>query len=254
MTPAPADRTGTAPYPLGVLVGLASEAAIVRRYWPWARVAVTGAQADAGDALAADLARTCTCLLSFGTAGGLSADLRAGTSVVGRSVLSVGGGRVASDPALLEFLTTRLATLRPTVGDTVGVDRAAQTPADKAALAASGAAIVDMESHRLAAAAASADRPFAILRAVLDGPETAIPAFAATAIDAAGRPRIAPILTGLVRNPTELPALLRLGQASRRAHGALQEAARLLSVGGPSRWPQRTRSAKVSDSVSATGR
>jgi hypothetical protein len=58
----------------------------------------------------------------------------------------------------------------------VAVDRIVATPADKRALAAAtGAAIVDMESHALAAACGAEGTPWTVVRGVSDTPEETLP-------------------------------------------------------------------------------
>lgn len=210
---------------LGVLVGLASEAAIVRRHWPRATVGITGAEATQAADMASDLAKRCAVLISLGTAGGLRPGQRPGDLLIASAVIDPATAEShPTDPGLSARLHRALGDRGAVPVPLAGSDRAVADPVEKAALGRSGAAAVDMESHHLARAATAHGVPFAVLRVVLDGPTAAIPGFAATAIDKAGRPRLAPVLAGLVRQPASLPALLSLGRASKAAHGALDRA------------------------------
>jgi nucleoside phosphorylase len=107
-----------------------------------------------------------------------------------------------------------------------GSDALVLDPAAKAALGRrTGAAAVDMESHRLATVAAEAGLPCFVVRAVSDPAGRALPALAATALDAAGRPRIGAVLAGLARRPGDLAALIRAARDSRAALATLRGAA-----------------------------
>lgn len=107
-----------------------------------------------------------------------------------------------------------------------GSDAVLLSPAAKAALRKrTGAAAVDMESHRVAAAARVARVPVLAVRAVSDRAAGRLPALAAHALDPEGRPQLRAVLAGLVRRPWDLPALLAAGRDSRAALSALAVAA-----------------------------
>lgn len=92
-------------------------------------------------------------------------------------------------------------------------------------MAPEGALTVDMESHQVAAVATAAGVPVTVLRAVSDRCDQRIPAYLARAVTADGRPRLAPVVTGLVRAPASLGDLLVLGRSTRHALAALEAAA-----------------------------
>jgi hypothetical protein len=107
-----------------------------------------------------------------------------------------------------------------------GSDTLLLDPAAKAALRArTGAAAVDMESHRVTAIAAESRLPCFVVRAISDHSGRALPRLAATALDADGRPRLRAVAIGLLRRPADLPALLRAAHDSRLALTALGRAA-----------------------------
>jgi nucleoside phosphorylase len=116
------------------------------------------------------------------------------------------------------------ATAIPAAGVLIaGADSVLLDPAAKAALRArTGAAAVDMESHRVAAVAAGAGLACLGVRAISDPADRALPALAADALGPDGRPRTGAVIGGLLRRPGDLPALLAAGRDSRAALAALR--------------------------------
>jgi hopanoid-associated phosphorylase len=212
---------------LGVIVGLPQEAAILKRVLGKAvpLMSCAGAQPARAAQGAADLvARGAKALLSFGFAGGLDASLRPGDIIVGAGVVGSDGKMRETDDALAQRLCAALdeADCRWMAGLVAGADQALATTAAKRALAArTGAVIVDMESHAVAAAGV----PFAILRVVVDPAERALPASVLAAVDSSGRINIAPLIAGLLRHPREIGALLALARDNRPARSSLRRAA-----------------------------
>ncbi len=103
-------------------------------------------------------------VISFGLCGGLDPALAPGDLVVGTAVC-FDGARIEADPAWAATLCARLSAA--TSGAFAASDRIVATARAKAALRDSAGAIAaDMESHRVARAAALAGVPFAIVRAV----------------------------------------------------------------------------------------
>ncbi len=92
------------------------------------------------------------------------------------------------------------------------------TPTDKSRLAAAtGAQLVDMESHAFASCAETAGLRWAIVRGVSDGADETLPAELAHFIDARGETSILSVLGAIVRRPSLVSALMRIGRASRVA-------------------------------------
>jgi hypothetical protein len=85
-----------------------------------------------------------------------------------------------------------------------------------------------MESGAVAEACVAAGKPFAVLRAVADPMNRAIPDYALQGLKEDGTTDVMPVLLGLLRRPATLPALLGLARDSRAALASLGSAARLL--------------------------
>jgi hopanoid-associated phosphorylase len=165
-----------------------------------------------------------TTLLSFGFAGGLDPSLRPGDIIVGAGVVAIDGKMRETDDALAQRLCAALdeTECRWTAGLVAGADQAVATSAAKQALAArTGAVIVDMESHAVAAAGL----PFAILRVVVDPAERALPASVLAAVDSNGHINMVPLIAGLLRHPREIGSLLALARDNGPARKSLRRAA-----------------------------
>jgi adenosylhomocysteine nucleosidase len=198
-----------------VAVGLKSEAALLP---PGVRVVVSGGDPARLDAL---WPRDATAVLSFGIAGGLAPDVARGAVILASALWEEGTALPVDAPWL-----ARLAALLPArTGLIAASGTLLESPAAKAALHARSAALaVDMESGAAARFAAARGIPFAVLRAVADGPGEALPRAAAVGLNPDGSPAPGRVLAALLRRPGELPALLRLARASAAAHAALRSA------------------------------
>jgi len=210
---------------LAALTGLASEARILARAAAGAGegievvTAVGGADPEQARQEAARLVAAAPDLLvSFGLAGGLVDGLAPGDAVCPAEARLPEGERVTADPAWRAAV--RAAWGQPLADCPVaGRDAPATTPAAKRALAeASGACIVDMESHILAEAARRAGVPCLVLRAVCDPAGRAVPAALLRLIDPRGRLRWRQLPT-VLRHPG---ATLTLARDSRRATATLR--------------------------------
>ena len=168
----------------GLLIAtpLTLEALIVRSGVRDARVRRTGMgprrARSAAKELAAEPARA---LAVVGFCGAVDPDLRPGDLVVASEVRGP-EGTVACPGADLLVALLRRAGLRARSGPLVSVSRPARG-AERARLAESGAIAVDMESAWLVAGASQ--RPFAVVRAVVDTPARELTNPLATAAGAA---------------------------------------------------------------------
>jgi adenosylhomocysteine nucleosidase len=117
-------------------------------------------------------------------------------------------------------------TDRPSpVVDIVGVDAAVATAAGKRALSfATGAAAVDMESAIVARAAQRHGLPFVVIRVIADPAHRPLPSAALVAMREDGEIDLAAVFRAVMRDPSQLPALVRLGQDSKKAFSALVRA------------------------------
>ncbi len=211
---------------IAAITGLEAEARIARRAGLAAR-ASGGIAAGTIEAAEACLAAGAEGLVSFGIAGALAPHLAPGSLVLPRVVVETDGARHDVDENWRARVRDRLiaAGLGIDEGDILGAAEAIATVERKAALhVATGAVAVDLESHIVARAARHSARPFLVLRAVADPAAQALPAAALDGLDAAGVPALGRVLASLVRNPAQLPDLLRLAGNTRRALFALRSA------------------------------
>jgi adenosylhomocysteine nucleosidase len=203
--------------------GLAAEARIARR--AGFGVVVGAANRPRTAALAAAAAAEADCLVSFGIAGSLSTALRPGDLILSAEVVSEHGCWRGNDP-----WRCRLAELAVAIGAVAapmfGSGEILAAPADKArAHAQYGALAVDLESDIVARAAVAAGIPFAVLRAIADPVDRALPQAAQFPLRPDGRPDLARIVGALLHRPRETAGLAGLARETRRALAALARAA-----------------------------
>ena len=213
----PAAR-GTNAHRVGVVTGLASEAAVISAILADTALEAEVVCAGASSQRAAELSRQLVAegseaLLSFGVAGGLAPDLDCGDLIVAHGVQGTDGDDLATDSAWRSALTGLLDEMAVSYRD--AADRAA-------AFADSGCLAVDMESAALAGVAAKAGLPFLAVRAIADRAGDALPALVDTAIKPDGRPAVGRVLAALVRRPSDIPATLRLGRQTELALARLR--------------------------------
>jgi adenosylhomocysteine nucleosidase len=217
---------------VGVLTGLRAEARCLRRLN--LRVACSGGSSERARGEAERLvAEGAARLVSFGLAGGLAPELRPGDLILPEIVLAPDGRSLAPDPGWRERLRLALEKrgVRAARGALAGSATVVATLADKQALLeTTGAVAVDMESHEVAAAAAAAGIPFLVIRAIADPSDRVVPQAALEALRPDGRVRVLATLGGVIRQPGQLIALLRLGRETAAALAALRRAALLAGV------------------------
>ena len=162
-------------------------------------------------------------VISFGVAGGLDPSLKPGDIVLATEVVA-GDARWLAGLSLNEEVIASLALKRRIVrGGLAGAEEVVVAQARKAALwLQTGAAAVDMESHIAAAYAADAGLPFAALRVISDSAHRSLPALAKSAIRPDGKVDLRKILSGVVRDPSALSALVSTGIDFNRALRSLR--------------------------------
>ncbi len=163
-------------------------------------------------------------VISFGVAGGLDPELRAGDVVVATEVMA-GASRWPAGLTLNEELIAGFGLGRRSVvrGGLAGVEQVVAARAGKAALRSeTGAVAVDMESHIAASYAEDMGLPFAALRVISDPATRALPRLALDAIKPNGDIDLAKILRGVVKNPRTLHSLVSTGLDFNRALRSLR--------------------------------
>jgi len=169
--------------------------------------------------------------MSFGIGGGLSPELSAGQVVVADRVILPDGREVRTDESWRDRLLAALSpSVNTIVGPVVGSETIVADPQEKQIIyRQTGAIAVDMESHRVAKVATAEGVPFLIIRAVSDTSIQGIPESAMGAINENGTPRYGKVISGLFRQPGDLPKLMRLSKDTNHALASLRGVA--LTIG-----------------------
>ncbi|MFI4963951.1 MAG: hypothetical protein ACHP9T_01165 [Caulobacterales bacterium] len=165
-------------------------------------------------------------IISFGLAGALAPELRAGDCVIGAAIVDA-DGRHPTDASWTSVLLTQLVGSR--AGLLFGSDAMLLTREAKAAVRVrTDALAADMESHLAARVAARFGLPFAAVRVISDAAERDLPAAVAVGMAPDGGMAVWPVIRALVRRPGQLPALIRTAGEAERAFKALADARHLL--------------------------
>jgi len=171
-------------------------------------------------ALKAAVAKQASAIISFGVAGGLAPGLAAGSKLVARAIITEDGTRYYSDPAWSKRLADALGGA--TIGDIAGVDAPVAGYAEKRALhSKTGAHAADTESHVAARIAAAYGLPFAAFRVVADPADRQLPHAALVAVKPDGSIALGAIAGSILRDPRQVPQLLRIALDARAAFAAL---------------------------------
>jgi adenosylhomocysteine nucleosidase len=159
-----------------------------------------------------------TLVVSAGACGALDPQLQRGDLIVPETVVALSGSRYPTDP--VPGLGQR--------GTLLTVDEVAQTTADKARLwMATGAQAVDMESVPIIEWARARRLSVAVIRAVSDTADQAVPADVAALVDPGGRVRAGHALRAALARPRAIADVLALG---RGADAALRTVAAALGT------------------------
>jgi nucleoside phosphorylase len=169
-------------------------------------------------------------LMSFGLAGGLDPELRAGSIVLPSAVISRDGERFATSTDWRARLVAALDATKalrngaqgPVIAGTLLTSaRAIDTlEAKAAAFKATGAVAVDMESLAVAKVASGHSLPFIAVRVIVDTAADVLPR-AVVAASAGGQVRIGRLLGELALAPVECVAMIRLARRYRTATRAM---------------------------------
>ena len=158
-------------------------------------------------------------VISFGIAGGLAPGHAAGDCVIATAVRT--GNQVF--PTDRVWSQNLLRAIPEAIhADIVGSDVLVANPGDKTRLhAETGAATVDMESHIAAKVAHARGVPFAVCRVVIDAAHRTLPPAAAVGLRPDGTPDLRAVLGSLLRNPLQLPDLIRTARDAEIAESEL---------------------------------
>jgi adenosylhomocysteine nucleosidase len=172
-------------------------------------------------------------VVSFGLCGALDPSLKVGDLVIGEAVADADDSYDA-DAAW----TARIGVLLPEakVGRFAGAQRPVASAAEKAELRRrTGAVAVDLESFSVAKLARWFGVPFAVVRAVSDAADRALPPAAQVGLGVDGRPAIGPVFASLRSNPWQIGALIRTALEAEDGFHALERARQLLGprLAGP---------------------
>jgi hopanoid-associated phosphorylase len=172
-------------------------------------------------------------VVSFGLCGALDPTLEVGDLVIGQGVAD-GVELFEADAAWIGRLAVSLPDAR--IGGVARAERPVASVAEKAGLRQrTGAAAVDMESFPVARLARACGVPFAVIRAVSDSADRALPPAAQVGLGADGRPAIGPVFASLRSNPWQIGALIRTALEAEDGFHALERARQVLGprLAGP---------------------
>ena len=206
--------------------GLAAEARI-------ARAAGFSTVVGAGDrdrtaALVESAVRQANCLVSFGIAGGLAPELRAGDVVISTEVLS-DSERWQPEGSFRTRVAGLAAGIGAVEGPVLGISRIMSSTAEKRRTwAQTGALAVDLESDVVARIATSAGIPFVVVRTIADTAYRELPPAALIPLAEDGTPKLAHVFASVLRRPRQVAALFGLARETRAALAALVLPARAL--------------------------
>jgi len=213
-----------------VVTGMQAEAKIAAG--AGIRVIIGGGDAVRLHATLEEAAQDAAAILSFGVAGGLAPGVVPGTILVSEAIVTTSGERLPADAAWAQRLAQELddGIGGAPIVTLAGVDAPVATPTARQALHRStGAAAVDMESHRAAYAAQKAGIPFAALRVVADPAERSLPPAAVAGMRPDGGVAIGAVLASLARDPAQIVDLVRTALDARKAFASLFRSRQMLA-------------------------
>lgn len=216
----------TGPHVIAV-TGLKTEARIIAgpRVLP---ISCGGDSAGLARALEKAVAKNPSAIISFGVAGGLAPGLAPGSKLVARSIIAEDGARYHGDPVWSKRLSGLLGGVM--IADIAGVDAPLAGHEEKHALhLKTGAHAADMESHIAARIAAAYNLPFAAYRVVADPAHRRLPHAALVALKPDGSVAFGAIAQSLLRDPSQIPQLLRTAHDAQAAFLALFRSRKLLA-------------------------
>jgi adenosylhomocysteine nucleosidase len=217
---------GTEPAALLCVCGLAAEARIARA--AGFMVVVGAGNRGRTTALVEKEVHRADCIVSFGIAGALAPELRAGDVVVSAEVVS-GDQSWRTEEPFCRRITAFALDINARQGPVLGSAAILATAAEKRrAQIETGALAVDLESDVVARIAASVGIPFVVMRAIADTADRELPPAALIPLGENGTPKLDRVLASVLRRPHQVAALIGLARDTRTALSALAGPARAL--------------------------
>ena len=206
--------------------GLAIEAKIAQA--AGFSVVIGAGDRDRTTALVARAAAQTDCLVSFGIAGGLAPELKAGTIVVSGEVVSE-AHHWAIKPCAGRRLTQFARSIGAVEGPVLGVGSILATRTEKQlAWTATRALAADLESENVARAATALGIPFIVLRSIADTARRDLPAASLVPLTVDGKPDLSKVLAAILRRPFQVAGMIGLARETAIALSALIAPARAL--------------------------
>ena len=190
-------------------------------------VVVGAGDRDYAAALVAAAANT-DCLVSFGIAGGLAPELRAGTVVVSGEVVSE-EHRWAIEPSIRRQLSQFARSIGAVEGLVFGASSILATQTEKRrAWASTRALAVDLESEIVARTATALGIPFIVLRSIADTARRDLPPASLVPLTLEGKPDLLKVFSAVLRRPFQIGGMIGLARETAIALSALVGPARAL--------------------------
>lgn len=227
--------------PLGVVTALPGEARILagRRCAPKASLTLpnnvnlrlSGMGPDAATVAAQALVESGSrALVSWGSAGGLTEQMPAGTLIVPTHIVTEKGEDHTVDAQWRARLSEALGNRCTSAALCSSTQPVSSVEAKRLLHQHTQAVAVDMESAAVAAVAQRHGLPFLVVRAIADTVDIAIPDAAMQALSQAGKLQPMPMLTSLLKHPGQISVLLELARCFRLAQASLQN---VVAIVGP---------------------
>jgi adenosylhomocysteine nucleosidase len=208
------------------ICGLAAEAKIARA--AGFSVVVGAGNRSRTTMLVESAVRQANCLISFGIAGGLAPELRTGGVIVSTNVIAA-DKRWWAERQFRDRIADFASGIGALEGPVLGAPAILATAAQKSrAWNDTRAVAVDLESDIVARIATSAGMPFVVLRSIADAAYRELPPAALIPLSEDGTPRLARVLSSVLRQPRQLASLAGLAREVRTAQLALAGPARAL--------------------------
>ena len=191
-------------------------------------VVVGAGDRDHTAALVKAAAAKTDCLVSFGIAGGLAPELRAGTVIVSGEVVSE-GHRWLIEPSIRRQLSQFARSIGAIEGLVFGASSILATQTEKRrAWTTTQALAVDLESEIVARTATALGIPFIVLRSIADTARRDLPPASLVALTADGKLDLLKVFSAVLRRPFQLGGVIGLARETAIALSALIGPARAL--------------------------